>query len=106
MTEIVARRDPNRSPAHPGELLRDDILPALGLSVQEAAGRLGVSRQALHRVTAGTAALTPEMAVRIGKLTGRGATLLLRMQMAHDLWLAERTVDVSAITTVEVAQRA
>lgn len=106
MTEIVVRRDPSRPPTHPGELLRDDILPALGLSVQDAAGRLGVSRQALHRVTAGTAALTPEMAVRIGKLTGRGGALLLRMQMAHDLWQAERTVDVSAITTVEIAQRA
>ncbi len=103
MTEIVARRDPNRRPTHPGELLREDILPALGLSVMDAAARLGISRQALHRITAETAALSPEMAVKIGKLTGRGAGLLLRMQTAHDLWVAERNVDVSGIETVGVA---
>ena len=98
-----ANRDPDRRPAHPGELLGSEIFPELGLSVRDAAARIGVSRQALHRVIAGTAALSPEMAVKLAKLTGSGAALLLRMQVAHDLWVAQRTVDVSGIAAKEPA---
>ena len=82
------RRD--RLPTHPGEVLREDVLPALGLSVSEAARQLRISRQTLHRILAGTSAVTPEMAVRLGKFCGNGPGLWLRMQEAHDLWHAER----------------
>lgn len=98
-----AIRDPNRCPAHPGEILREETLPALGLPVAVAAKHLGVTRQALHRVLAGTAAVSPEMAVRIGKLVGNGPGLWLRMQGAYDLWHAERAVDVSEIPTMSAA---
>jgi addiction module HigA family antidote len=70
--------------------LREDVLPALGLSVSEAARQLRVSRQTLHRILAGTSAVTPEMAVRLGKFCGNGPGLWLRMQEAYDLWHAER----------------
>lgn len=53
------------NPPHPGETLKEDILPALGLSVTEAARQLGVTRTALSRVLNGHAAITPEMARRI-----------------------------------------
>jgi addiction module HigA family antidote len=79
-----------RPPTHPGTILREDVLPSLGLSVSEAARQLRVSRQTLHRILAGTSAVTPEMAVRLGKFCGNGAGLWLKMQEAFDLWHAER----------------
>ncbi len=97
------RRDPERPPVHPGEILREDVLPGLGIPVSTAAKHLGVTRQALHRVMAGTAAVSPEMAVRLGKFCGNGPDVWLKMQAAHDLWHAARTVDVSAIPTMRAA---
>ena len=79
-----------RRPSHPGAVLREDILPALGLSVTEAAGQLGVTRQALHRIMAEKVSVTPEMAARLGRFCGNGPGLWLRMQLACDLWRAER----------------
>jgi addiction module HigA family antidote len=96
-------RDPERPPVHPGEILREDVLPALGMPVAVAAQHLGVSRQALHRVLAGTAAVSPEMAVRVGKFCGNGPEVWLRMQAAYDLWHAVRRVDVSRVPTMEAA---
>jgi addiction module HigA family antidote len=77
-------------PTHPGEILKLDVLPALGLSVAEAADDLGVSRQTLHRVIAGTASVTPEMAVRLGKFCGNGPDLWINLQARHDVWQAQR----------------
>jgi antitoxin HigA-1 len=57
---------------HPGELLREEILPALGRPRVEIARLLGVSRQALHVVLTERAAVTPDMALRLGKLRGNG----------------------------------
>ena len=79
-----------RPPTHPGEILREDVLPSLGLSVSAAARQLRISRQTLHRILAGTSAITPEMAVRLGKFCGNGPVLWLRMQEAFDLWHAEK----------------
>jgi addiction module HigA family antidote len=64
-------------PSHPGEVLREDVLPALGLSIQDAAAKLGVTRQTVHRIIArdNPRPVTPEMAVRLGKLCGNGARL-------------------------------
>lgn len=103
LTNHTAVRDAERRPTHPGALLRDETLPALSLSVAAAAAHLGVTRQALHRVLAGTAAMSPEMAVRVGKLVGNGPALWLRMQSAYDLWHAERAVDISSIPTLSAA---
>ncbi len=60
------------NPPHPGITLRDDVLPALGLSVTAAAGQLGVSRVALSRILNGHAAISPEMALRIEAWLGIG----------------------------------
>lgn len=82
------------SPPHPGETLRDDVLPALGLTVTDAATQLGVTRAALSRVLNGKAAISPEMALRFERWLGidRGgrASVWLAMQSACDLWVAER----------------
>jgi addiction module HigA family antidote len=90
MKEYSIKRPLERLPIHPGDILREDVLPALGLSVSEAARRLGISRQQLHRVLAGTHPITTEMALRIGKFAGNGPALWLRLQQSYDLWHAER----------------
>jgi addiction module HigA family antidote len=93
------------APTHPGEILREDVLPALGLSVIEAAKALRVSRQTLHRILAGKMAVSPEMAVRLGKFCGNGPGLWLRMQAAYDLWYAQKRlrVEVKRIPTRQAA---
>ena len=103
MTSYKATRNRDRVPLHPGALLRDEVLPALNMPVATAARNLGVSRQVLHRILAETLAVTPAMAVRLGKFCGNGPNLWLNMQKAFDLWHAEREVDVSGIPTVRVA---
>jgi antitoxin HigA-1 len=80
----------DRSPTHPGEILREDVLPAMRVSVAQAARDLRVSRQYLHKILRGEAPITPDMAVKVGKLVGNGPSLWLRMQQAHDLWHAQR----------------
>ena len=86
----IVIEQPNRCPTHPGALLSEEVLPALDSSVADAARKLRVSRQTLHRVLSGKMAVTPEMAVRLGKFCGNGPGLWLRMQAAYDLWHAER----------------
>ncbi len=95
MNEYPVTRRPQRPPVHPGEVLKEDVLPALDLSVSEAARQLRISRQTLHRILKGTHGITPEMAVRLGKFCGNGPGLWLRMQQSFDLWKAnERLADV------------
>ena len=81
------------NPPHPGLTLRDDVLPALGLQVTQAAEQLGVSRVAFSRVLNGRAAISPEMALRIeawlGVDRGGEARLWLAEQSAYDVWQAQ-----------------
>lgn len=95
-------RTPDTAPTHPGALLREDVLPATGKSKSEVARLLGISRQHLHDMLAERKPVSPEMAVRLGKLFGNGAGLWIRMQAAHDEWHAIRSVDVSQIPTLPV----
>lgn len=74
---------------HPGTLLRDRVLPGLGLSVIQAARELQICRQTLHRILAGRAAITPDMAARLSRLSGVPARFWLDLQQAHDLAQAE-----------------
>ena len=101
MVEYSVKRPLKRPPLHPGEILREDVLPSLKLSVSEAARRLGISRQQLHRVLACTHPITTEMALRIGKFAGNGPGIWLRMQQAYDLWHAEQRMkdELSKIVT-------
>lgn len=80
------------NPPHPGEALREDILPALGLSVTQAAKQLGVTRAALSRILYGHAGISAEMALRLegwlGVENGGRAHFWLAQQAAYDLWQA------------------
>lgn len=83
------------NPSHPGEILRDDVLPALGLSVTDAAAQLDVTRVALSRVLNGRAAISSEMALRLEKWLGPGngpdAITWLALQSQYDLWHASKS---------------
>jgi addiction module HigA family antidote len=85
---LRVRHPLKREPTHPGEILREDVLPALRMNVSQAARELGVSQQLLHRILAGKAPVTPEMAVRLGQWAGNGPALWLGMQQAFDVWHA------------------
>ncbi len=93
-------RDPKRCPTHPGAVLREIALPALGLPKTRLAAHLGISRQTLYDLLSEKQPVTPQMAVRIGKLIGNDPQVWLNLQAAHDLWHAAREVDVSAIPTL------
>jgi addiction module HigA family antidote len=80
---------PDAKLIHPGTVLRDRVLPGLGLSVLQAARELHICRQTLHRILAGRAAVTAGMAARLSRLSGVPARFWLDLQQAHDLAQAE-----------------
>ena len=82
------------NPIHPGLIIRDDVLPELQLSVNDAAEQLGVSSVTLSRVINGRSAITAEMALRVGKWVGNGPEIWLRMQGQYDLWQAKKKGDL------------
>ncbi len=75
-------------PPHPGEVLREDILPHVGLPNGEFARRLGISGHALAELLAERRSITLDLARRLGDALGQGARYWLSLQMQHDLWLA------------------
>ena len=77
-------------PMHPGEMLREDVLPALGKSKAEIARLLGISPQSLYDIIAEKQPVTPGMALRLGKLCGNGPDFWIDLQRAYDLVIAER----------------
>ena len=83
-------RDPKRKPTHPGELLREDVLPAIAMTQTELAKRLGVSRLSVSELLLEKRALSADMAVRVGRLTNTTPESWLRMQEAVDLWKLEQ----------------
>lgn len=98
------------NPPHPGLTLRDDVLPALGLQVGEAAAQLGVDRTTLSKVLHGRAAISPAMALRIERWLGRdrggAAEQWLAQQAAYDLWQARQVLKkAKALAKVRSAAR-
>jgi addiction module HigA family antidote len=75
--DYPVKRPARMRPAHPGAVLRDDVLPALGATVAAAARDLGISRETLHAILAERAPVTPEMALRLGRWCGNGPHLWL-----------------------------
>ena len=104
MTEYAARRDRNRCPSHPGELLRDVVLPALRMTKREVAEALGISRQHLYDILNERKPVSPEVAVRLGAAFGDGPNAWLRMQAAYDAWHAVRRVNVRNIRHLTAAE--
>ena len=99
----MTRKPPKRGlpPMHPGELLREEILPALHRPKTQIARLLGVSRQTLYDLIEERQPVTPGMALRLGKLCGNGPDLWLNLQKRYDLHRAEKKI--KAIPTLQVA---
>jgi addiction module HigA family antidote len=94
------------TPMHPGELLREEILPALKRDKTEIARLLGITRQTLNAIEGERQQVTPAMALRLGKLCGNGPDLWLNLQRAFDLHRAELSLHgrLKKIPTLEVVQ--
>jgi addiction module HigA family antidote len=92
-------------PMHPGEMLREDVLPSLGKSKTEIAGLLGISRQTLFDILRERQPITPAMALRFGKLLGNGPDLWIDLQRAYDLYVAEKQLSkaLAKIPTITAA---
>ena len=96
-------RNPHRRPTHPGEILHEDVLPALGLTQKEFADRLGVSRLTVSEILHQKRGVSPDMAIRLGKLLGNGPEIWLRMQQAVDIWMLEQRGGYEHIERLEAA---
>lgn len=99
----VNREAITRAPTHPGAFFHEEVLPHLGRrTIGEIATLLGVSRQTLYRVMEGQTAVTPDMAVRLGKLCGNGPELWLNMQARFDAGEASKRLSrtVKKIPTI------
>jgi len=88
-----------RKPIHPGEVLLQDVIEPLGITITEAAKRLGVSQEILAALLNTNSSVTPEMAVRIGKATRTTPESWLQMQVKYDLWIVnQKTFEVEEWT--------
>jgi antitoxin HigA-1 len=97
--EAVTTR-PARRPAHPGALLKRQIIPALeekGVTKVAIANALGIKRQSLYDLLLEKRSVTPEMAARLGRCFGNTPAFWLSMQANHDLWAAEQKPEVQAV---------
>lgn len=83
-------RNPNRRPIHPGAILREDVLPELGITQAVFANHLGVSRLTVSEILHEKRGASAKMAVRISKVIGGTAQSWLHMQEAVDLWEVEQ----------------
>jgi len=103
MTKKLPKR--GLPPMHPGELLREEILPALKRSKTEIARLLDVSRQTIYDILDEKQPVTPVMALRLGKLCGNGPDLWLNLQKRYDLHRAKRELGqkINSIPTLGVA---
>lgn len=92
-------------PIHPGEMLREDVLPALGRPKAEIARLLGISRQTLYDILNEKQPVTAAMALRLGKLCGDGPDIWISLQKRYDLQIAERELGdaLDAIPRLEAA---
>jgi addiction module HigA family antidote len=94
-----------RRPTHPGEMLREDFMPDYDLTVSGLAGAMGVSRQSVNELLRERRAVSPEMALRLGRLFGNSPEFWLNAQRAVDLWDASRALkkDVARIKPLDAA---
>src|ERR1700685_3228318 len=92
---VVDHSKITRPPTHPGIIFSDGIMPELRKTrtIGEIATLLGVSRQTLYRLMAGQGPITPDMAVRLGKLVGNGPNLWIRLQGNYDIWESAKRLE-------------
>ena len=97
-------RDPKRRPTHPGAVLREDVLPALGISQGQLATHMGVSRLTVSELVHEKRRLSAEIAIRLAMVLRTTPETWLRMQQAVDLWEAQQ--DAGKFETVQPLPKA
>jgi len=88
---------PGFAPSHPGEILREDVLPALGMAKSALADHLGISRQTLYEILREDRTVTADVAARLARAFGNSASFWLSLQSNHDAWHAERKPEIQRI---------
>jgi len=91
------------NPPHPGEFITEVYLEPNGVSGRELAEKLDVAPSTLSRVLKGSSRISPEMALRLSKAIGRSPESWLAMQVAHDLWIARKSVNLSGVGKLKMA---
>ena len=91
------------NPPHPGEIIREFCVEALGLTVTAAANALGVSRETFSALLNGRSGINPEMALRLSKVFGRTPEGWLKLQLQYDLWKTEQNLDLSDLKRIKAA---
>lgn len=81
-----------RKPVHPGEILREDYIKPLSLTITELSKTLGVSRKTLSKIVNEKGSVTPEMALKLSRVFNTTPELWLNLQRNYDLWEARRTI--------------
>ena len=92
---------PMKKPPHPGRIVRQECLEPLGLTVKEAAKRLGVTRQALNNLVNGKSGISPEMSIRLSKAFGSSPEVWLGLQLEYDLAEAEKHAGKIRVDRIE-----
>lgn len=103
-TEMIVEAGPGFAPSHPGEILREDVLPALGIPKSKFADHLGISRQTLYAILNGGRAVTADVAVRLGRALGNSPVFWLNLQGQHDAWHAARKPEVRKVVLIPRAE--
>lgn len=96
----------SRRPTHPGEVLRKDILPELGITQQEFADRLGIARHRLNLLLNGKRSMTLDTALRLARVLGTGPDVWLGMQYARELWDALHAPEAKQIAKLKPLKKA
>ena len=105
-TETIVKVGPAFEPAHPGAILREDVLPALGMAKSRLADHLGISRQTLYAILNERRSVTADVAARLGRALGNSAAFWLNLQSQHDAWHAVRRPEIARIKLLAEAKRA
>ena len=103
-TTAKGRLPRNRPPTHPGEMLLEEFLKPLAISQVDFAAKLGVSFPRLNEIIKKRRGVTPDTALRLGRVLGMSAEFWLGLQLDWDLWNAMRSAGYSKIEQLRPVQ--
>jgi len=95
MSKNIIKRDPNRKPVHPGQVLRECALPHLKMSQKELASKLNLSRYMVSQILGERVSINAEISLGLEVHVGSTAEQWMRIQIAHDVWIARRSASHS-----------
>ncbi|MEO5883454.1 MAG: HigA family addiction module antitoxin [Caldimonas sp.] len=91
----------HRAPTHPGEILRRDMLPAMKVTQAQFAEMLGLSRQTVSSILAGTSPVSAETALKLGTLFGNSPQFWMNLQSSHDLWMVQQQMEPAVLKRLD-----